>query len=148
VTNWTGTQDELRVFETPLSPANRQTLVSTPTRGLANTTDTRARVMFDALDRDTDSVPVYYNGGTVDLSTATLTDSTAGEDVTRSDWTRRLTTLAASDGGVLDGAPVAFVDYEQESSLINQFVSVLGLLVIIPLLVAAGKLMDMFGGGF
>jgi len=47
VSNWVGTQDELRVFNGTLTAAQRADIVSVPTRGIANNADTRMRVMFD-----------------------------------------------------------------------------------------------------
>jgi hypothetical protein len=140
--NWTGRQDELRVFNGTLTADQRATLVSTPTQGLANETDVAARVMFDTRRTAPMSVPAYYNGGSVDVSRAELNNTVASQPTDGDDFVRHFQTLSPTAGGTLDGAPVAFVTYTPMLALIQDVILALGLMALVPVVVVAFKILQ------
>jgi len=98
-----------------VSSSQRTTLYDTPTAPVkANET---ARIYYDARAGES-SIDVYRTGGDLTLSNASVVDGFAGQDLEQAgvlgngDWRRDGRTVIAVDGGKLDGAPVAFVDYD------------------------------------
>jgi hypothetical protein len=148
---WNGTQDELRVFGAALNSSQLTTLRTTPTAPVPSV-QTDSRLMFDVRGTSADSRPVYFSGGSVDLSGIEIVDTVAGEPTDGDDWRQSGTQLIAVDGGTLDGAPVAFVTGQTDSGLLTTLINVGGsaltILVIGTLVIAASKLLSFFGGDF
>lgn len=156
-----GSVEETRGYNESLSVSERTALRNEPTAPL-DTATPRVRVMYDSratLGSSPSSFPVYFAGTDASVTGGTLVAGYDGQTTSAGD-DYRLTdfggTLIAVNGGTLDGAPVAFVEYEGSdgpfavvlSTLGTTFASVIGLLAVGLLVVAATRVMDGMGGGF
>lgn len=132
-----GTLEETRVFNASLSTAQRQALIDNPARDLPGV-DRTARIMYDTRASGTfDDVPVYTYGGNQVLadSAASIVAGFSGDTVTSSDYTVWNNDITATDGGVLDGAPVVFVDFDHGAAPLLYRITGIGGAVLVVLIV-------------
>lgn len=142
-TNWDGRLEELRVDEEAWDSSLITSHYNDPIAPLA--TNHTARVMFDEPYRGTQRM--FYNAGDVVTSNATFVDGLPGQELdsggvlatSEYDWDNDGPRIRAEGGERLDGAPVAYVDYDQKDALgglRDGFESAVGLagllLVILP----------------
>lgn len=148
-TNWDGTLEEMRSFDTALNASQRTQLRDNPIAPLPNT-DRTARIMYDEPDSNTQLL--FFTSGQIQLYNASIVDGFAGERMEGESFSNNLAgatdyrwdvdgpTIRAVDGGSLDGAPVAYTEYTSYGivgGLVSDYQSALILaglvLVILPL---------------
>lgn len=147
--NWDGRIDELRVFDDPADSANRSALYNGPTEqrpGLNRS----VRLMFDQPARP--ETLILIAGGSAAPTNTTfsaghpadvmqvknLANDLSGDSDYR--FRRSGPEVAPVAGGELDGAPVAYVDYDRpgtDVSLVGLFGPFSQLAAIIPLVLVA-----------
>jgi len=113
--NWNGTVEETRVFDDALDASQRNATVSDPTAALPSA-NRSARVMYDAGSGS--RVYVWFNGTDATLSNGSWVSGFDRVTVPESgyEWRRDGPEIRATSGSILDGAPVAWVDYDRYSS--------------------------------
>lgn len=119
-TNWNGRLDELRTFDDALDSSQRQQLVYSPVAPLKATNRT-ARVMFD--ERDKNSQTIFFTNTRMTQSNVSFSDGHPGSvmdgqtlinQITGSTdyvWDDEGPRIYVVEGGELDEAPVAYIDY-------------------------------------
>lgn len=143
--NWAGRQDELRGYDTALNASSRQSLVDSPVAPVAGESPTY-RVLFDELDAG--SEPVYFSDAELEVSNASAAVGLPGSVLSSgTDYAVSLAygSITALDGGRLDGAPTAFVEYEFEpgqavSDLTRDIGGSMQLFAVVPIVLVAGLL--------
>lgn len=121
LSNLNGTIDEVRAFDDALNSSQRTDLHSNRVAPLPNTNRT-ARIMFD--EQNTNPQLLFFSSGSISLSNATITPdgypgSVMDPDTISNqlagtvdyDWSTDGPEIRATDGGELDGAPVAYAQY-------------------------------------
>lgn len=149
-----GSVDETRVYNGSLSATEHGTLVAAPTAPL-NVSNRVARVYYDSYG-SYGSVPVYISGGSLDTSAASKAPGLQGQGAgNSSDYTISGDTITLDSGGTLEGAPAIFVEFARERSVAGVLQSIIGaiggvlaLLVLLPLIFAAARLLEITDGGF
>jgi len=121
---WLGQQDELRVFDGALGSIELSVLQASPTDAIT-TTATASRIMFDARASSVSSRPVYFSGGSVDLSGVGLVDTVAGQPTDGNDYQLSGDSLTATAGGTLAGQPVVFVTADGQVFAVGSLVRTL-----------------------
>lgn len=145
--NWNGRLDELRTFDDALNNTRRQQLVDSPIDPQKATNRT-SRVMFDEPNRDTHDI--FFTNARLKTYNATSGDGLDGKvmekktlinDITGSTdyvWETSGPQIYVVEGGELDGAPVAYVEYDFEgalSSTVGAWSSFTSLAALIPLVI-------------
>lgn len=147
-TNLDGRLEELRTFDDNLSDGARQSVVDAPLD--PRTTNNRtARVMFDEPYRN--GQYIFFTNARMDTFNATFSDGFAGSElqegrfaITGADyeWNPDGPRIKPLSGGELDGAPVAYVDYDESTvgpgSLLSDFENAVVLAGLLPVLVIVG----------
>lgn len=146
------TLDETRMWGEALSSSQRTAFRDHPVRPVANV-QRSLRIIYD--QRDADSIQLWFTGTTATATNVTYVDGFNGEVMDEKDnamdliggndyrWRTTGPEIQPVDGGRLDGAPVAFVDYTRkggEYGIREGYTSVFNLADIIPLLLMAGVL--------
>lgn len=114
--NWAGRIEESRGYDDALNSSQRQQLRDSPVLPL-NGANRTFRLMYDQGSGD--RVSVYFTGSSATLQNTTWTDGHPGTVLTEgTDYELDVGDgdISPNDGGRLDGAPVAWVDYEFEPS--------------------------------
>lgn len=117
--NWDGRLDETRTFDDALNSSQRQSLVDSPVGPQANANRTM-RVMYDQPDADRQLI--FFADGRLKTSNASFSSGMDGSDLVAGvdyEWEVQGPKIKPLAGGKLDGAPVAYVDYDFESALIG-----------------------------
>jgi len=142
-TNWHGRLEEIRVHNSSWDATTRNNHYSNPIDPVP--AGAQGRIMFDEPYRDTQRL--FYESGDVATSNATFgggipgsemqADSLLGGDY---EWQSDGPRIRPLSGGELDGAPVAYVDYQRrtlEADLLDGFTNAVGLagilLILVPL---------------
>lgn len=117
---WNGRLDELRSFDDPLSASQKQQWNDSPVGPLPDSNHT-ARVYFD--HRDASTQPIYFTDTSLEQSNVSFSDGLDGSEMdgqsfindiigsTDYVWDTDGPRIYVVEGGELDGAPVAFIDY-------------------------------------
>jgi len=147
-TDWHGRLEELRVYDDALSSSTRSNLYQDP-NGPTTGHNQTARAMFDEPYRS--SQRLYYTSAVLQQSNVSFQQGHAGQTVDEGDfavlgadykWRSDGPELAPVGGGRLDGAPVAYVDYNEQrvstTDLTRQFSSALVLAGLIPVVLVVG----------
>lgn len=118
--NLDGSLDETRGLDDHLNSSQRQQLIDTPV-GPLNTANRTVRIMYDEADSRTQYI--FYTDARLEQSNVSFVDGHPGEvlegknvinDITGSTdyvWENEGPQIYVTDGGQLDDAPVAYVDY-------------------------------------
>lgn len=145
-TNWNGRLDEVRTYDDALNTTQRQQVVGSPVAPLPGTNRT-SRTMFDEPEQRTQDI--FFTDTRLETSNATFSQGYAGDVMDRKDlisditgetdyvWETSGPQIYVVEGGELDGAPVAYVEYDYEgalSSIINAWSDLVGLAALLPLL--------------
>lgn len=147
--NWDGRIDELRTFDDALNASQRSHLFSSPVAPLAASNRT-SRVMFDEPSRSRQEV--FFSPASVETSNVGYGDGHDGDKMNGSSvlneisgdadyvWDWDSLSIRAVDGGRLETAPVAYVDYKLKTlqgviaSGFREFIGLMGtLFIVIPL---------------
>lgn len=125
-TNWQGRLEEVRTFDDDANASTRQELVDSPVEQQPDVSPT-ARIMFDQpgastqlllyTSEDVRTSNVTYVSG---FSEQVMQGRSIGSDIlgtTDYVWEREGPKLRPTDGGELDGAPVAYADYRYDTAL-------------------------------
>jgi hypothetical protein len=143
--NWAGRQDELRGYDAALNQSQRQRLIDSPVQPLDSVTPDW-RVYFDTTSDG--SEPVYFTDSTLSLSNTSVAAGLPGNVLSGgSDYSVDLDSgsITALAGGLLDGAPTAFVHYEftpntAVSDLTTDIGGSMQLFAVVPIVMIAGLL--------
>lgn len=130
-TNLNGRLDETRTFDDVLNDSQRSALVGDSVQPLKNATRT-TRIMYDAGSGT--AVSVYWSPVSATASNVSYADGFPGHVLDRAGmiadndyrWKNTGPKIKPSEGGRIDGAPVAFVEYkfiDQLSGFIHGFSS-------------------------
>ena len=149
-----GHVDETRVFNESLTPGQRDAIRATPTRPLAGVTPA-VRVMYDVRGLSSTSAPIYFGGGTLELTGAGFEDGLVAEAVAKgTDYSVSGTSITPTSSK-LEGAPVVFVSYDSRSGPFRGlFVRLQNLgatafvFLALAVLAVGGRLMRSFRGGY
>jgi len=139
--NWNGSVEELRLINETWTQSEIATHINNPIDPLPE--NAVGRVMFDEPYRD--SQRFFYADGDIVTSNADFVQGFAGSTLDRDsmfssgdyEWRDNGPQLKAVDGGELENAPVAYVDYQQNTmvgQLITQWsnaVKLMGVLFIV-----------------
>lgn len=147
--NWNGTVEETRTFDEALTASQRNATVNQPNDPLKNGTRT-ARMMYDAGSGN--RVHIWWSDADATLSNGTWTSGFAGEKMDRAGpimandyrWNNEGPRIKPSEGGELDGAPVAYIDYDKASisaRVMPDIASALELAPVILLVLLAGVIL-------
>lgn len=112
--NWNGRIDETRLFDQALNSSQRSALHDYGVRPLPNATRT-ARITYDEGSGST--TEIYFADTRADLSNITWDDGLTGsvlEEGTDYEMSTSAGTITALSGGLIDGAPVVWIDYRYE----------------------------------
>lgn len=149
--NWPGDVDELRTFDTAANATVRSSLFTSPVAPRPGTGRT-SRAMFDQPDSATqllfftdthlDTQNVEYVSGLEGNTMTASSDVLLGSGDYR--WRSEGPQLYPESGGALDGAPVAYVDYDRQTagnleSFVDEAQSIVemgGLILVVVVLVA------------
>lgn len=156
-TDWHGRLEELRIYDDALSSSVRNDLYTDP-NGPTTGHNQTARIMFDEPSRD--SQRIFYSPATLQQSNVTFRDGVPGQELDEGsmsllgsdyEWSTDGPQLKPLEGGRLDGAPVAYVDYTRLASvrantLLVPLSSALTLAGMIPILLILGYIVATFGG--
>lgn len=154
-TNWDGRLDELRTFDDALNGSQRGALYNDGVGPLANGTRT-SRVMFD--EPDAGQQQIFFTNADLEQSNVSFSEGLAGEEMTSAsallgqadyEWEATGPRIRPVSGGELEGAPVAYVDYEYEDALadvIGGWSGFVGMAAMVPLLAIAGLLVSRLQG--
>lgn len=148
-TNWNGTLEETRTFDDALTASQRNATVNQPNDPLTNATRT-ARMMYDAGAGRT--VHIWWSNADATLSNGTWVSGFAGEEMQRAGiisdndyrWRNEGPQIKPSAGGELDGAPVAYVDYDKASTsarVMNDIAGAYDLAGVIMIVLLAGVIL-------
>lgn len=143
--NFHGQMDELRVFASDISDSDKSSLRSDPVTPLKGTSRT-ARLMFD--EDDPTEVNIYWATTDADVSNVSYTTGFSGHVLTEDtlltsndyDWRENGPRIKPSAGGRLDGAPVAFADYDfsnNMASIMDGLSSMVGLVELLLVVIMA-----------
>lgn len=123
--NWHGRLDETRTFSKPLNDSERQRLVDVPV-GPHRTGNRTARVMYDEPERSKQRI--FFSSAELATSNASYTTGLSGSVMdgagtwnnitgqTDYVWDTQGPQIYPVDGGELDAAPVAYVDWESQGA--------------------------------
>lgn len=151
---WVGRQDEVRLFNSSVSNATIASYAADPIKPQPGT-DRVARFMFDEGEGSTTTV--YFADVEASIGGAEWTDGVPRPGVdegTDYELQKEPLQLKVLSGGYLDGAPVVFVisGLGPWLNLLIQLSSAvsgaLNLIALVPLILAALYLLNMFGGGW
>lgn len=112
-----GSIDEVRVFDDALDVGNRTALTNSPV-GPVDDTNRTLRIMFDEPDQDTQLA--FFAASDVTLSGVSIGDGLEGNELSEGsdyDWKDDGPEIAPLAGGLIDGAPVAYVDYDNRGAI-------------------------------
>lgn len=124
-TNWNGRIEEVRTFDDALNNSQRQDHVDSPIAPMPGTNRT-ARIMFDEPAQDTQLI--FFTSASLQTSNVTYSQGLPGEVLEgKNTWNDLVGTtdyvwdtdeprIAPVDGGQLDGAPVAYVNYTEKTA--------------------------------
>lgn len=146
-TNWDGELEELRLSDTPWNDTTRQNHVDNPID--PQPVNMTGRVMFDQPDKSTQLF--FYADGGITTSNVTFVSGLPGSQLSSGgifnsgdyDWRERGPEIRATSGGELDGAPVAYVDYDTKDragAFLDSFVAGIGLAGVLLILVPVGAI--------
>lgn len=168
-TNWNGTLDEVRAFDDALNNSQRQQVVDDPV-GPLKASNRTMRVMFDEPYRDTQQL--FFASGDIIVNNGQFVDGLDGQkmdgqgfwnDITGEtdyQWDPNGPRIRAVEGGDLDGAPVAYVDWTAtgrlSTSIVDDWAEAMVLAGLIPVLLILGYVVVQLqglrggkgGGGF
>lgn len=144
--NWDGRLDEVRTFDDPLNSTERSEIYNSPVAPQNNTNRT-SRIMFDQPEKSTQLI--FFSDSELEQSNVTFSEGLPGHvmdganvinDITGTtdyQWETNGPQIKPIDGGELDGAPVAYVDYSYEGALsgvVQSWSSAVTLAAMIPLI--------------
>jgi hypothetical protein len=140
--NWDGRLDEVRTFDDAINSTTRSELHNTPIAPQNNTNRT-SRIMFDQADKSTQLI--FFTDTRLEQSNVTFSQGLPGEQMDAKsllvmnpdyEWDTSGPKIKPLDGGQLDGAPVAYVDYQYEGALskvVDSWSNAVGLAALIPM---------------
>lgn len=153
-----GTVEETRLYDATLSTTERAALRDHPTAPVPTPPTRVARVMYDsyhAVGSSMPDLPVYFTSSSGTVDGGSVVEGFAGQPTDGDDYNLENGgfRLVATDGGTLDGAPVAFVQYDAVASGFARVyarvqtvgATALGIIVVGLLLIAAGFVVDRVG---
>lgn len=147
--SWTGRLDEVRIWNRTLS-SSEVNAYETDTV-LPITGDRVARFQFD--EGSGTNTQVYFAGDTADIGSASWAQGLAADEAPESAYglSGDPFSVTLASGGILDGAPVVYVDYSSRfgdllSNVFTTGAAALGLLVVGVLVVAARVVTDSMNG--
>lgn len=154
--DWVGSIDEVRVIDGLATDADRTQYADDGVQVLPDSEGAQAaRLMFNEGEGDT--TEVYYTDRTAQLVGVGWTDGLPGPDLVEgTDYTVVDTepfTIQPLAGGLLDGAPTAFVEHAGGAfsglvtSLVNVGTSAFSLLVVALLVMGASAILRTWNGG-
>lgn len=118
-TNWHGSIDETRTFDSNITDSQRNSLFNNPIDPVDN--KRTGRLMYDAGTGT--NVPIYWASTSATASNITWVDGKPGQELDDTiligddyDWRREGPQIRPVSGGELDNAPAAFVDYDLTGS--------------------------------
>lgn len=151
--NWNGRLDELRTFDDPLTSTERSNLVADPVAPRVGTNRT-SRIMFDEPARATQRI--FFTDTDLQTSNATYSDGFAGSTMvngTDYEWDTDGPRIKPLAGGDLDGAPVAYVDYDLEGGsatlltpTLNSWADFVQVAILVPLILVAVLILRLLRG--
>jgi len=148
--NWYGTVEETRGFDENISRSQINATYDHPTRPVQGG-DEFVRVMYDLRSGES-LVDLFWTGSDAQRMNTTIVDGFDGEEVQGSSsllsadyrFDQDTNTISTVDGGLLDEAPVVFVDYDANvegalSGVTGTIAQLVGLLLGLLLLATVGK---------
>lgn len=152
-TNWDGELEELRLSDAAWNDSVRQDHVDNPID--PQPVNMTGRVMFDQPDASTQLF--FYAPGGITTSNVSFVSGLPGSELSSGgvfnsgdyDWKERGPKIRAVSGGELDGAPVAYVDYDAKDrakAFLDSFVAGIGLAGILLILVPVGGILTYLYG--
>jgi len=124
ISAFNGSVEETRIYNASLDSADRTTLRDHPSRPLGTPTPV-ARIMYDVRSGPVTSIPMYFTGTSATVTNADIEPGVGGDDLTEGTDYRvdnlqlGNPKLIALDGGDLDGAPVVFISYDSQTSMLE-----------------------------